>query len=78
MPMGLVICVQPFSSGVIDGTQQQLLDEMGASVEQLLLSVLQVEWLRRDRTKKALQLELHRTVFQVRELLPCTQLCVGG
>ncbi|PHJ22547.1 3 5 -cyclic nucleotide phosphodiesterase domain-containing protein [Cystoisospora suis] len=64
VPMGLVICVQPLSSGVLDGTQQQLMDALGASVEQLLLSVLQVEWLRRDRTKKALQLELHRTVFQ--------------
>lgn len=65
VPMGLVICVQPLSSGVLDGTQQQLMDALGTSVEQLLLSVLQVEWLRRDRTKKALQLELHRTVFQV-------------
>ncbi|CBZ49508.1 putative 3', 5'-cyclic nucleotide phosphodiesterase domain-containing protein [Neospora caninum Liverpool] len=60
--MGLLVCVQPLDGGC-EG-QEELIDEIADRVEQLLLSVLNVEWLRRERTKKALQLELHRSVFQ--------------
>ncbi|KEP64479.1 UNVERIFIED_CONTAM: 3'5'-cyclic nucleotide phosphodiesterase domain-containing protein [Hammondia hammondi] len=61
-PMGLLVCVQPLHADCQG--QEELIDEVADRIEQLLLSVLYVEWLKRERTKKALQLELHRSVFQ--------------
>ncbi|PFH38794.1 hypothetical protein BESB_011360 [Besnoitia besnoiti] len=60
--MGLVVCVKP-AAAPFEG-EQRLLDELGDRLEQVLLNVLHVEWLERERTKKALQLELHKSVFQ--------------
>ncbi|KAL8272310.1 hypothetical protein Esti_003764 [Eimeria stiedai] len=57
--VGVIFCINPKAPG------SRLLVKVLAEVCSASLAVLlQLHWLRRDRCKRLLQLELHRTVFQ--------------
>lgn len=58
--LGVVFCLNAKRADA-----QALLEAVAHACAPPMALLLQQQWLRRDRFKRALQLELHRTVFQV-------------
>lgn len=59
-PLGTIFCLNAKNPKA-----KVLIEAVAAALSSTLALLLQQQWLRRDRFKRMLQLELHRTVFQV-------------
>lgn len=57
---GVIFCLNPQRRDA-----HQLIENVAEACSSPLALLLRQQWLRRDRFKRMLQLELHRTVFQV-------------